>query len=423
MRLWPLLPTLTAALFLVAAAAPGQVTELYRLKSRAAAVPELSPAAVRAIGIEPISPGLLRSHRSTLTLPMPGGTTLLATPAGFEDRGPSFTWRGRIVRSDGGEGMVILTVHKGLLSGAIFSPPEVWILRPRSDRSHLLVEVSQDRLPGCGVGFDALGWEMPAVPPLAGRLPGTVMVDVLALYTPGARAGAGGVDQIEALILNAAGVANAAFAASGVDGELRVVHFAEVDPAAYGPLASLEEALLALQGDPAVAAARDAWGADLVAAVFESGAGLCGFAHAMDAVGAGFAADAYSITVRDCAVANLSFAHEIAHNLGCRHNPEDSDAAPGEASFPWSFGHYVPGNFRTVMALATPCGAAGCPRLPGFSHPQVLLGAPQLPSGIDGERDNHRTLAATFPVAAGFRTAVRIFSDGFESGDLRSWSP
>ena len=153
---------------------------------------------------------------------------------------------------------------------------------------------------------------------------------MLALYTPSARLGAGGVDQIEALIQSAADVANSAFASSEVDAELRVVHFSEVDPAAYGHLSDLEEALLALRGDAAIAAERDAWGADLVAAIFESGAGLCGQAFAMDAVGADFEADAYSITIRACAVANLSFAHEIAHNLGCRHNPEDSDTAPWE---------------------------------------------------------------------------------------------
>lgn len=362
-------------------------------------------------------------------LPLPDGTSLVAyalqqaAAPGSATLGTS--WHGWIPFPDGADGRVTLTLHKGLLFGAVFAPRGSWIIEPDAAGDHHLRRVDPEGFAECSVAPSP-----GLVPPLSGEqlpAPGSPLatIDVLTLYTIGAKEGAGGVAQIEGLIANAVAVTNDAFVESDVAARLEVVHIAELDLSRFPPLADLHEALLAIQDDAEIAALRDLWSADLVAAVFEGGGGLCGYAHAMDTVGLEFASEAYSISVRECAVANLSFPHEIGHNLGCRHNPEDSEATPDQASFPWSFGHYVAGNFRTIMSLGGQCGAAGCPRLPNFSNPQIDLTAstppnPQ-PSGIENQRDNHRTMNATASIAAQFRVPALIFRDGFESGSVAVW--
>ena len=61
------------------------------------------------------------------------------------------------------------------------------------------------------------------------------------------------------------------------------------------------------------------------------------------------------VTARSCAIGNLSYAHEHGHNLGFAHNPENG----GGAAYADAYGHYVSGNYRTVMSYSNPC-VGGC---------------------------------------------------------------
>jgi hypothetical protein len=118
-------------------------------------------------------------------------------------------------------------------------------------------------------------------------------------------------------------------------------------------------------------------------------------------VGSGFAAYAFQVTARSCAVSNLTLAHEHGHNLGMEHDPANG-SAPSSASYPWSFGHLVDGVFRTVMSYSNQC-PSGCARAPYYSNPNVVYSG--YPTGIVDQRDNARTANATTPVVAGFRSA------------------
>jgi hypothetical protein len=65
------------------------------------------------------------------------------------------------------------------------------------------------------------------------------------------------------------------------------------------------------------------------------------------------------------------------------------------------------------MSYSSEC-SGGCTRRQYFSNPDVTyLG---LPSGIDNERDNARTLELTSPISAAFRDRVAdlIYMNGFE---------
>ena len=63
--------------------------------------------------------------------------------------------------------------------------------------------------------------------------------------------------------------------------------------------------------------------------------------------------------------ANLSYAHELGHNMGLQHDPNN---ASGSAAYSYAYGYQHPaGAFRTVMAYACPTGA--CPRVTALCQP------------------------------------------------------
>src|SRR5690606_15350867 len=95
----------------------------------------------------------------------------------------------------------------------------------------------------------------------------------------------------------------------------------------------------------------------------------CGIGWLMQNLSPAFAANAFSVSAYDCISPNYTLAHELGHNMGSHHAPEDLQ--PGDTALhPYSFGFKNPnGHFRTVMAYN--CGG-GCPRVLNFSNPAAL---------------------------------------------------
>jgi hypothetical protein len=133
----------------------------------------------------------------------------------------------------------------------------------------------------------------------------------------------------------------------------------------------------------------------------------------MNNVNTAFAPKGFSISVRSCAIGNLSFTHELGHSFGLAHNPESSRNG---SAFPYALGHYVNGSFSTVMSYSTSC-PQGCPRVPYFSNPYVFYN--NQPTGIPDERDNARALNNTAETVANFRysgsSLILIAPNGGES--------
>jgi hypothetical protein len=136
----------------------------------------------------------------------------------------------------------------------------------------------------------------------------------------------------------------------------------------------------------------------------------CGTAFLMSASSGGFESNAYSVSVRACAVDNLTFPHELGHNQGANHNPENG-LSPSQAIFPYAFGHYVSGGaspFRTILSTAGGV-CTNCPRIPYFSNPGVTYHA--QPTGITDERENARTINNTAVAFSQFRNSALAVTD------------
>lgn len=132
---------------------------------------------------------------------------------------------------------------------------------------------------------------------------------------------------------------------------------------------------------------RDALDADIVAHITEL-SDACGRGW----LSPGNADFAFSTTDVDCALGNLSFAHEVGHNQGCTHDPDNA----GGAYVDYGYGHRWDANrYRSVMAYSP--GS----RLMYFSNPDVFHNG--FPTGIANQRDNARVLELTRNMMANLR--------------------
>jgi len=124
---------------------------------------------------------------------------------------------------------------------------------------------------------------------------------------------------------------------------------------------------------------RDALDADIVAHLTDL-SGVCGRGW-LSPDNSGFA---FSTTDINCGLSNLSFAHEVGHNQGCAHDPDNA----GSSYASYGFGHRWDSNrYRSVMSYSP--GS----RLMYFSNPDVLHNG--FPTGIANQRDNARVLEST----------------------------
>lgn len=151
------------------------------------------------------------------------------------------------------------------------------------------------------------------------------------------RTALGGTTQAEAFAQEAVSTTNTAYINSDIHTRLRLAGTLEVD---YAETGDLFAALSWAASDATVSATRNSTRADMVAFLVERGSNACGVGRLMtrSSLGAGFSHNAYSATARGCAVGNLTFAHELGHNQGCQHNP-DNGGPPERSSYPYSYGH------------------------------------------------------------------------------------
>jgi hypothetical protein len=135
---------------------------------------------------------------------------------------------------------------------------------------------------------------------------------------------------------------------------------------------------------------RDKYKADVVVLIAHDPQG-CGLAARVGAE----ADRAFAVTHHECIGATYSFAHEIGHLIGARH-----DVALDDSMDPFPHGHgFVNGKeWRTMMSYKDSCG--GCQRLPIWSNPKIKV--KDVAAG-DDKANNARVIREQAAKVAGFR--------------------
>ncbi|MBT3923854.1 MAG: hypothetical protein HOF21_14900, partial [Nitrospina sp.] len=376
-----------------------------------------------------------------------------------KNRSGSYSWFGKL--EDIPMSQVVLVVHKNKVIGNVSKPNLTYQMRHTKDGIHTVYEINpsnfppdgepvtpkipssipsnketkdtddatrlspsnedtnsnQDLFPESGIGYGVMGDA-----PLSGvtASPDTLensgssnisnpetqaddgtVIDVLVVYTAEARAVEGGTSSIESLIDLSISVTNSIYSNSGVDHVLRLVgrqeiNFSEGSFSFTGFLSSAQNGLI-----PGLQALRDSVGADVVAILVQGDNSLCGIAGLMTTVSSAFAPFAYSVTQTNCAVGNLTMAHEIGHNMAARHDRANDNIN----GLPFSFNHgYVDNvnSFRTVM------GTGNNTRISNFSNPNVLFGGAVtgIAEGSLLAADNRLTFQNTAFTVSNFRQSI-----------------
>jgi hypothetical protein len=372
----------------------------------ASAILAAHPAAIAATAVT-IDWQVARGDAERLDLPLPDGGLARAERVAIEQRGKDdWTWMGTV---DGDPDQQVVLSRVGEHAAAYLSlATGIYELTPTA-AGPMLLKLDTDRFPSCGgalvppPGAEADDAGTVAGQSAAGKTAGHLM-DVLVVISPGSLAQLGGQPQAIAFAQGAVDSSNQAFANSLMKARFRLVGVRFTSRADSG---SSSTDLSWLRADPEVAAWRNETGADMVGMIAEF-SNSCGQGYLMgNPPGAGFAPNAFQVTARTCAIGNLTYAHEHGHNMGFQHNPENGSGP----AYPYAFGHWVNGNFRTVMSYSNPC-TSGCTRRPHFSNPNVSFNG--APTGIADQRDNARAGTNTAPIVAAFRAPQIIFANGFE---------
>ena len=330
-----------------------------------------------------------------LTLNADGGADVALVDSQLNQRAPTdFSW---IASSADRRTEVQIVVKNGDVVGTIHQGHDFFRLLPLGDGLTALVKVDPARLPPeHPPGFDRwVQLERPGA--TSPKIPDGAMADtaaeytIIVAYTAAAKSYAGNID---ALIQLAEDETNDAYARSNIGTRTRVVQKYQTAYVESGDMITdLTRFRTPADGyADEVQALRDAASADVVILLTDA-FDYCGIASAIQAT----ESSAFAVVAASCATGYYSFAHEIGHLQGARHNPEvDASTAP------FSYGHGLrndAGGWRTIMAYDCP---SSCTRIRNFSNPDVsYLGAA---TGTTALNDNARVIDETALQVANFRS-------------------
>jgi hypothetical protein len=234
-------------------------------------------------------------------------------------------------------------------------------------------------------------------------------IDVAVFYTGKAETAGGGAAALQSLAVQAVQTLQSSLDAHKVRINVNLVLTAKVDYAETGDV-ELDRNRLQNPKDGFMDDAikqRNQVKADLVALIVEDGGPFCGISYIPEDPSLDYADFSVIVVARNCAVGNLSFAHEFGHILGARH---DRFVDPTEGK-PFMSTHGMifecgPDVCRDVMAYANFCRdvlSKQCSRLAVWSG-VVWLGGKQIPESTnDKDNNSQRALRLSAPVVSKYR--------------------
>ncbi len=170
------------------------------------------------------------------------------------------------------------------------------------------------------------------------------LIDVMVLYTPQARIGAGGAAAVIGSIQATIAAMSQAMVDSGVPTTVNICYTGELYYKETGDSSS-DLYNLAFSYTTGAQALRDQYGADLVSLVCNNLGGPCGTGYLMQSNSPVYSSYAYSVVQRSC-FSQWSLAHELGHNMGLCHNRENS--LSGTPAIACGYGAHTT-NYGTIM--------------------------------------------------------------------------
>jgi hypothetical protein len=203
------------------------------------------------VGATAVPPEVANDVPSVLTVDLFPDVGLVAVLDRVENVGHGTAWLGTLKGDAGGE--VILAVEDGIVQGSIQKDDQLFQIRYISgegaDAIYAIRQVDQSKFPpedcehledGDGMHLDSVlmeGQDSGYQDLSAGDSASTL--DVMVVYTPGARSAAGGTSAMNALINLAVTETNQSYANSGISPRIRLVRSQEVSYTSSGSFATM----------------------------------------------------------------------------------------------------------------------------------------------------------------------------------------
>jgi hypothetical protein len=335
---------------------------------------------------------LLKADRARVDVPAVAAMSIARQSADVRSA-TDFVWHGVLSEVPG---QATLVARGGNVTGSIQDRGALYRIEPVGNGTHALIKVDTSKLPldhPASFQDRQQASAAPLPPPPVATGDAMVEIDIMVPYTTAAKEA---VPDIVATVQLAVAEANQSYLNSGVRMKLRLVDTFELSYSEAGK--DFDTVLADFSSNTTVRNLREASGADLAVMIIDK-ADYCGLASAIMAN----ATNAFALVHFDCATGYYSFAHEIGHLMGARH---DEKGDPSNSPFAHGHGYQHPSSdpakrFRTVMGYAC-SGPMSCdPRIPYWSNPNVTYSG--IPTGTSSTNDNARVLNATSGTIASFR--------------------
>ena len=309
-----------------------------------------------------------------------------------------FTWFGTLSKDNDID--LIITVKGQSVRGNINVGNKTYNIRPVSPPLHQLLLVDYSKLPDHHYPLinkknlqKDLNKDL-----LYERGDDGSNIHVMVLYTPKAAEITG---NINTLIQLAVDETNISYENSNINTRLNIVHTHMVDYQEGNIVTDLDN--LSSQHDgymDEIHELRDQYCADIVVLIAALD-NYCGISY--------LNADsehAFCIVSNECATGYYSFAHEIGHLFGARHNPEHD---PKKLPYPYGHGYLHTNGWRTIMSYNNfqLCPGGSCQRILYWSNPGIRYKNIYL--GTFSTHNNARLLNESSIILANFRS----FGKGF----------
>lgn len=329
------------------------------------------------------------------SLPKIGPIVAKAVRIGQPDSS-NVAWSGVL---EGSQTPMFFIVVNGNVSGMIHAQQDVFRIKPLGDGEHVLIHLDQSKfVPDDPFGSDspkkkaAPVGESQSLSSALGKSGGEKMIaagpviDLLVAYTQTVANN----NNISSLIASCEQPVNEILINSGNSARVDVVHSVQVTYEERGITQTDINELQDNNGDDeldVVHGLRDQYGADIVVLLIAFGdhRGLAYHVPARNAT------EAFCVVEDGAAVSNYTFAHEIAHLVGCRHAWDPAGT--------YEHAHIRQQNgWKTVVASEAP----STPRIPYWSNPNKTYGG--SPMGTTCCNDNARKWETRDGTVASFRS-------------------
>ncbi len=318
------------------------------------------------------------------------------------------TWYGDLTDSSG---YASFQFKDGELFGYFNIEDKDYFIRPLGNNDYILVELAEQDAPICGYSsqdFPTKDIEEKESQQASDRGE-NCDVKVLVLYTSRA---AEDIDNISTFVSGLIAQSNQALRNSAITlSELTFILAGKALLSDFTESGIISADLTALRTSPTVTVLRNSFKADCVVLltdgdyssngnVFLGLTPVCGPAPALS----------FSIVEADAAASRMTFAHELAHQFGCKHSPGNSNGTcdPNYERPHW---FHCKGSDRYTIMEA---GVKKKQRIPHFSNPDVdyhghATGTHAGPSG-SVERDNARQLREQACIVGQYQSSNDLYA-------------